>query len=93
MKESEEKDNTNTTHRQSNADDVALVKLLENEDFKTAKNEFTDKIGALRNPDEYEMLAELLRKYGKAHVLSAIDKTSDARGNTVQYLEKVCKTL
>ncbi|MBO5637680.1 MAG: hypothetical protein J5906_09215 [Acidaminococcaceae bacterium] len=70
----------------------SLQMFFDDDNNKKVKSMFTDKMGALRNMKEYQILKSLIEIYGCESVITAIEiaTTGNHKGNTVQYLKKVC---
>lgn len=68
----------------------SFTHFLDNDEFKKLKNYFVENICALRTVDEFTILHDLLNDYGYDMVVACIDITKEKKGQTVQYLEKVC---
>lgn len=69
------------------------LSFMQNPDFKTAHKCFSEKIGALNQPEHYTLLNNLLNEAGLNGLLVCIDfMAKQTAGKTVPYLEKIVKT-
>lgn len=69
-----------------------ISSYLENPEYLKVKQYFIEKIGAIRLPNEYMILNDLLEMYGYDYLICCIDIAKSHNGKTVQYLAKVCET-
>lgn len=68
------------------------ISFLENPEFKKAKEYFKEKIGPLRNVDEFARLNDLINDFGYDVVMVCIDIAKEKGAQTIQYLETVCQS-
>jgi len=73
---------------QQNGNDVTIY--LENENFKIVHKYYSEVIGNIRSPKEYETLYKIVNKYALDFIIECIDYMQPRGGRSVSYLEKVC---